>query len=465
MAYIQKRETKYFHGGIGKMMCKMKKVLLILMIIVSASAMSAQEVSLSLKDCIVLSENNNPYIKNTYLDVQSARFQKKEVFAEYFPRLSFRTLAVSSYDYFLDIVIGAELGKMVRDMEMGGLTKYGFNSTLTLMQPLYAGGRINAGNKLAEAGIKAAELKHKVNLREKREAIEKSYWEIVALEEKRNTIKHLDELLNILYRDVNSALNAGVVTESDLMLVKMKMNELKSGKIKLEGGIKLLKMNLFNAIGQEYSLVNGVADSLKPHIDKIQLSDRLSSLLPPSEYYIPEEEFAAGVTETELLEVMVEAKKLEKKLALGEYLPAAGIGISYGYSSFTNSNFNAIGLATISIPISNWGKGSQKLKRLDNEIQKAVNEKEYLTSQLLLQARQLWLNLNVAWEQMKVAEENLNLAEKTVYDQMSRFNAGLVPISDVLMNQTTLFEATENLIDKQIEYSKALTAYNGRKAQ
>jgi outer membrane protein TolC len=66
---------------------------------------------------------------------------------------------------------------------------------------------------------------------------------------------------------------------------------------------------------------------------------------------------------------------------------------------------------------------------------------------------------------MKVAEENLEYAEKTVYNQMSRFNAGLVPISDVLMNQTSLMEASENLIDKQIEYSKALTAYNGRKAQ
>lgn len=103
------------------------------------------------------------------------------------------------------------------------------------------------------------------------------------------------------------------------------------------------------------------------------------------------------------------------------------------------------------------------MKRLENEIQKAVNEKEYLTSQLVLQARQLWLNLNVTWEQMKIAQENLELAEKTTYDQMARFNAGLVPLSDVLMNQTTLFEATENLIDKQIEYSKALTAYNGRK--
>jgi outer membrane protein TolC len=92
----------------------MKKVLLILMIMVSASAMSAQEVSLSLKDCIVLSENNNPYIKNTYLDIQSARFQKKEVFAEYFPRVSFRAIGLSSYDYFIDIVVGPELGKMAR---------------------------------------------------------------------------------------------------------------------------------------------------------------------------------------------------------------------------------------------------------------------------------------------------------------------------------------------------------------
>ena len=444
-------------------MYKMKKILSILIILISASAMSAQEVSLSLNDCIVLSESNNPYIKNTYLDIQSARYQKKEVFAEYFPRLSFRALGISSYDYFIDIVVGPELGKMARDSGFGGTTKSGFNASLSLVQPLYAGGRIVTGNKLAKVGEKAAELKHEVNLREKREEIEKMYWEIVALEEKRNTIKHLEELLDVLYKDVNSAIAAGVVTESDLMLVKMKQNELKSGKIHLEGGIKLLKMNLFNTIGQGYSVVSGLADASRPDIDKIVLSDRLSSLLPPTSYYIPEEEFAAGVTETELLNVMVEAKKLEKKLALGEYLPSAGIGLSYGYSSFTNSNTNAIGIATVSIPISSWGKGSMKLKRLNNEIQKAVNEKEHLTSQLILQARQLWLNLNVTWEQMKVAEENLVLAEKNVYNQMARFNAGLIPLSDVLMNQTNLFEATEKLINKQIEYSKALTAYNGRK--
>ena len=151
----------------------MKKTLFILISFMCASAMSAQEVSLSLNDCIVLSECNNPYIKNTFLDIQSANYQKKEVFAEYFPRVSFRALGVSSYDYFIDIVVGPELGEILRNSEIGGNTKSGFNATLSLMQPLYAGGRIVTGNKLAKVGIKAAELKHELNIREKREEIEK----------------------------------------------------------------------------------------------------------------------------------------------------------------------------------------------------------------------------------------------------------------------------------------------------
>ena len=65
--------------------------------------------------------------------------------------------------------------------------------------------------------------------------------------------------------------------------------------------------------------------------------------------------------------------------------------------------------------------------------------------------------------QVEDGYERVKKVHKSVYDQMARFNAGLVPISDVLMKQTSLFEATENLINKQIEYSKALTAYNGRK--
>ena len=135
------------------MMCKMKKVLFLMISLMAASAASAQEVSLSVNDCIVLSESNNPYIKNTYLDIQSARFQKKEVFAEYFPHMSFRMIGISSYDYLIDIVIGSELGEMAREYEMGGTTKFGFNATVTLI-PIAAWDLANETSRALAAGEK-----------------------------------------------------------------------------------------------------------------------------------------------------------------------------------------------------------------------------------------------------------------------------------------------------------------------
>lgn len=441
----------------------MKRILLtIFVIITAASSTNAQEIFLSLDECIRLSETNDPYIQNTKLDILAARAQKNEVLAEYFPRLSLGFNGFMSEKYFVDLFVDPTIGETIREEFDEGYLRSGYAASLRLIQPLYAGGRIITGNKLAKVGVKAAELKHEVNLRDKKEEVEKAYWEIVSLEEKRKTLTHLEALLNTLEKDVTSGIAAGVITEAERLLLNTKKNELKSGKIHLEGGIKLLKMNLFNAIGQKYTFIKAVSDSLNPHIDDIVLTDRLNTLLPPDNYYVSEEKMAAEVTETELLELLVESKKLEKKLALGEYLPQIGVGLNYGYSRLTQDNLNAIALASVKVPISDWGKGSQKLKRLDYQIQKAQNEKEYLSSQLILQARQLWLNLNIAWEQMKVAEENVIYVEKTVYNQISQYEAGLIPLSDMLMTQTELFEATENLVKKQIEYSNALTAYNGR---
>ena len=264
-------------------------------------------------------------------------------------------------------------------------------------------------------------------------------------------------------KDVTSGIEAGLITDTDLLLVNMKKNELKSGEIQLDGGIRLLKMNLFNAIGQPYSVFESVANEETPYIDNIVLADRLSDFHSPEAYYVPEEQLAENVQETQLLGMMVEAKKLEKRLALGEVLPTVAIGGTYGYAELNGRQFNGNLFAMIQVPISDWGKASKKLERLEYQVQKSQNEKDYLTSQLLLQIRQFWLNLNVAWEKMNVAKENVELANKTVKNQMSEFEAGMIPLSDLLMTQTKLYEATEAYVNSQIEYSKALTTYLGRK--
>ena len=171
---------------------------------------------MTLQQCKDMALVNDPYVKNSFLDVMAAEAQKKEVFAEHFPRLSFLSfgfyaqkpmISLTAIDIFGDNEFGQLIHEIFTDFaeENGGspeftALKYGFNASFTLIQPIYAGGRIAKGNELASLGIKAANLKKDLQVRTKKEDVEKSYWEIVALEEKRNTLKHLNELLDVLHK-------------------------------------------------------------------------------------------------------------------------------------------------------------------------------------------------------------------------------------------------------------------------
>ena len=440
---------------------------------------SAQGLTLTLENCKDMALQNDPYVRNAHLDILAARAQKQEVFAEYFPKVALNSFGFWSKDPMLEIgvydIIGKnELSDVLNDLlvtagEQFGFSpiyralEYGYVASVTAVQPLFAGGRIVNGNRLASIGVEAAKLQKEIKLRDNEASVESGYWQVVSLEEKLNTVGVLGQLLDTLYKDLSSAVQAGLAVKTDLMQLELKQSELKSGLVQLKGGIRLAKMNLLNSIGQDYCLLPANADSLRPFIDDIMFADRLEDLLPPQEYYVPEEELASGLDENQLLGLSVEAKRMEKRMALGEALPTVGVGASYNYSRTINEKFNGTVFATVQIPISDWGKVSRKVKRMDYQMQKASNERDYLSSQLILQVRQLWLGLTVAWDKMMVARETMDMAQKTVDQLTGSYEAGLVPMSELLQAQTILRQSTEAYIDSQIEYSAALTAYQSRK--
>ena len=440
---------------------------------------SAQGLTLTLENCKDMALQNDPYVRNAHLDILAARAQKQEVFAEYFPKVSLNSFGFWAKEPMLEVGIYDVMGQnelsdvlnelLVTAGEQFGFSPiyraldYGYVASVTAVQPLFAGGRIVTGNRLASLGVEAAKLQKEIKLRDNEASVEAGYWQVVSLEEKLSTVRVLGQLLDTLHKDLSSAVQAGLAVMTDLMQLELKQSELKSGLVQLKGGIRLAKMNLLNSIGQDYCLLPANADSLKPFIDDIVFADRLEDLLSPQEYYVPEEELASGLDENQLLGLSVEAKRMEKRMALGEALPTVGVGASYNYSRVINEKFNGTVFATVQVPISDWGKVSRKVKRIDYQMQKASNERDYLSSQLLLQIRQLWLGLTVAWDKMMVARETMDVAQKTVDQLTDSYEAGLVPMSELLQAQTILRQSTEAYIDSQIEYSAALTAYQSRK--
>ena len=434
---------------------------------------------LTLDDCRQMAIQNNTAVLNAGLDVAAAKARKQEAVAEYFPTVSVNALAFYAFDPLLEIGVTDILGKSdfssgLENILSSYAAQYGFSpyystlkkgvtASVSVVQPLFAGGRIVTGNRMARIGLESASLQQEISLRETSESVESAYWQIVSLEDKLSCLADVNTLLDTIYRDALSASGAGLALETDLLQVRLKINETRSQEISLKNGIRLAKMSFFNSIGLEYNPYRTFGRDSLPDIDDIRLVDDIGDLLSPDNYYVPAEDVAGEQEESRLLDMSVEAKRLEKRMAVGETLPQIAVGASYGYNNVIDKgSMNGLVFGMVQIPISDWGKTARKVQRLDAQMQKAENDRLYLQRQIVLQINKLWLDLTAAWEKYQVSLESLGMAETLLSQMRDQYSAGMVPVSDLLQAQTQVAGAESALLDSRIAYRTALQAYLDR---
>lgn len=441
---------------------------------------SAQgKLSMSLEDCLKKVADGNVNVRNAVLDEASARARKQEALAEYFPTVSATALGFHSLDPLLDIgvidILGhSDMAWTIKnrideiapqyDLPTHYRTlQYGYGATVSVTQPIFAGGRIVNGNRLASLGIEAAELKSGMVLRDTEIEVEGKYWQIISLKSKVETLDKALEMLASLSGDAGSAVSAGLISDTDLLQVNLKINELKSKRVQAISGIRLLKMDLFNSISQPYSVTSLCAGEDAPFIDDIDLSETLEGLQEPGAYYKSEEEIAASTAEKKLLGLQVEAKELEKKMTVGEVLPTVALGGMYGYGHYIGDGAaNGALYAMVKIPLSDWGKASRRIERCNNEIEKARNEEEYLSSMLILKSRKLWIDLTTAWEEKSIAEESVAIATDSLKKIEASYKAGLKTVSELLQAEAELRQSEDALTDALISYRQSLSAWENQ---
>lgn len=426
---------------------------------------SAQSITLSLEDCKNAALSSNAYSRNAALDVKSAELQKQEALWEYFPRVNATAFSYYSLYPLLDIGVTDILGdnelawNIQNQIEayagMFGVSthytafKSGYTAGLTLMQPVFAGGRIVNGNRLASVGVTAARLQASMQNRKTVSEIEDIWWDMCCLEEKISTLQELETAVNKLYSQLENAIGAGLASETDLLRMEVKRGELKAGRKKAEKAEKLLKINLLNSIGLDYA------------VDSVSFATSVPLPEAPELYYSETEKIVSDMEESQLLQMQVEARKLEKDMAIGEALPQIGIGLSSGYSNLygNTGRFNTLAVATIQVPISDWGKTSKKAHRLELQKQKAENEQEFLEKQLHLQVEKYWLDLTSSYDEWQVSLENRKAVEKLYRLAMSHFDSGLLSATDMIQAQTDYLKAVSEESDALTAYRKAIIAY------
>lgn len=444
----------------------MKRICIsVLCIVASIFSLQAQKVY-TLAECRQMALENNNKIRNGRLAIDQAKEQEKEAFSKYFPSVS------ASGTYFNNML--TEKFTMTQDDQQqlaGIISKLGLDpsalsslpTTFTLealnhgtivnlmaMQPIYAGGQIVNGNRLARLQTDVRKLQLEQSKEDITNTTETYYNQLLSLYEKQLTLDVVDKQLQRIHQDAENAFNAGVSNKNDVLSVELKQNEIAANRLKLDNGIKLCKMVLAQYIG-----VFG---------EDIRIDTTLSKNLPePSVYLVDHVASLDNRTEAKLLDKNVEASVLQKKLKQGALLPTVAVGAAGVYQDLSNighmGHMKVMGLATVTIPISDWWGSSHGVHRLKIAEQMARQDRDDNRQLLLIQMQSAYNDLDNAYKQILLARKSLEQSAENLRLNEDYYQAGTSTMSDLLDAQTRSQQARDQYTDAVTQYLNSRTSY------
>ena len=383
---------------------------------------------LNVEQCVKLALDNNRKALTAKNNVEVAVTLKREAFTKYFPEVSAMGMAFwANHDIIqyniLDII---ELG----------LIKNGKVAGIQALQPIFTGGLIINGNKLAAVGEEVAKLRAQQTDKELRLTTETLFWKLNTLESTQGVLETAISFLDTLENNVKVAVEAGLVTRNDLLKVQLKRNNYMAEKVDLENGIKLVKMLLGQYVGLGTS-------------GNIEILAEVPGITPafPADLYTSTEDALPLTSDYQLLQKNVQAKKLEKRVELGSNLPSVALGAGWYYHDLfdQNHNFGAIELG-INIPLSGWWGGSYSIRRRDLEIKNAQNELDDLSEQLQIEMQDKWNNLTAAHRKMEIEQLGIQQSEENLYLNKMYYEAGMCTLSDLMEAETNRKEAGDRYV-------------------
>ena len=422
-----------------------KNILIVLGIVLSmplfAFAQTRKDSLLTLDQCIQMALENNRKGWNAKNNVEEAINLKREAFTKYFPEIAAMGMAFwANHDIIqynlLDIV---ELGIIHRGKVAG----------VQALQPIFTGGLIINGNKLAEVGEEVAKLRARQTDNELRLSTETLFWKLNTLQSSMEVLETAVTFLDTLENQVKIAVDAGLVTRNDLLKVQLKRNSYMADKVDLENGILLVTMLLGQYVGL------GTKGNIK-------ITPDLPQEVPafPSDIYTPSETALPLTSDFQLLQKNVEAKSLEKRMEIGSNLPDVALGAGWYYHDLfkQNHNFGSIQLA-VNIPLSGWWSGAYGIKRRDLALKSAKNELEDLSEQLQIEMQDKWNNLTAAHRKMEIEKLGIAQSEENLYLNRMYYEAGMCTLSDLLEAETARKEAGDRYVAAYGNFCTARAAY------
>ncbi len=427
------------------------KIFIIIASLMLALNSQAQSLVLSQKGCRDMALENSEDMKISANNITQAELDYKVARNSLLPQLSGSAMGVY----------------MAPDMDLGGMTlsmKGTWMAGLNLTQPIYVGGKIASGKRLAKYGEEAQREQQRATRADVIAEADNAYWTYIAVKEKQKMLESMLEYINSIYDQVRNSVDVDMATSADLLRVEAKRSDFNYQLEKVNSGLEMCRINLCNVVGADFSTQIVLTDTA------ITVNDTRDNSY--------DQELVANRPEYKLLQRQIEISEEQIKAERADYLPTLALSASYSYydniklkgsaddgagntvpysMNYGDGSFYA--MLSLSVPIWNWGEGIKKVKKQKLAVENAQLDLNKNNRLMSIELRNAYNNLYFSQSLISTAEASEQDAAEALRVMRDRYEVGMCALTDLLEAQSQWQSSLSNVIEAKTQYKIYETEY------
>jgi outer membrane protein TolC len=277
-----------------------------------------------------------------------------------------------------------------------------------------------------------------------------SYYGLIAAQRKYSNIQQAaTEAENFLHLSQKLE-NGGEVAHADVIKAQIqyqgRQQDLREAQLAMENRRLDLAVLLFPDFNENFTLVDDA--QLAPPLMSFEEFSRLAEVKNP---------------DLRAASASLQAARFDLSAARGGYLPTLTLDYFYGIDAthfaihtdgFRNLGYSTI--ATISIPVWNWGATHSKAVQADLRRKQAQRELSLTQRKLLAEIRSLYSEAEAARSELELLQSSAELAAESLRLTNLRYQGGEATVLEVVDAQNTLTMTRNAFSDGQLRYRTAL---------
>lgn len=330
-------------------------------------------------------------------------------------------------------------------------TKYG--ASLTLLQPIYTGGRLLENIRMARQRHSLAVHQQEQLLAEVCFQTDIQYWNTVARQEIAGIAADYRNSIASLTETIRQRVEASLVNQQDLLMAEVKLNDAEFRLLQAQKELETGLMAFNSLIGLPLEEAISI-DSIIPSV-KLPANTQPAPALPRPEVKMAHDRIR--MAESSL------------KLNDSKYKPQVYVGVDGSYSSpgydlRSDLDPNYAIYAKVSIPIFEWGKRRNEKRASRQKISMEQDNLNSMLDKVNLEIETARLSLSQAMEQERLSRQSLEKAHENERLAMERYHEGEISIVEVIEAQTYRQNAEINHVQAKVmaqgQYSALIKALN-----